>query len=73
MTLSKMTFITIVNEIIMTLSIISEHCYAELFIMAVSYAKCHIEAPYANCHYCECHYAEYHNAECRGTKNTKID
>ncbi len=42
-------------------------------MLTITYAECHIEAPYANCRYAECHYAECHYAECRGAKNTKID
>ncbi len=35
-------------------------------MLTVTYAVCHIEAPYADCHYAECRYAECRNAECRG-------
>jgi hypothetical protein len=31
-------------------------------MLTVTYAECHIKAPYAECHYAECHYAE-----CRGS------
>ncbi len=34
------------------------------FVLTVTYAECHIEAPYADCHYAECLYAECHYAEC---------
>ncbi len=30
-------------------------------MLTVTYAECHIKAPYAECHYAECRYAE-----CRG-------
>jgi hypothetical protein len=42
-------------------------------MLTITYAECHIEAPYANCRYTECHFAECYYAECRGAKNTKID
>jgi hypothetical protein len=32
----------------------------------VTYAECHIKAPYAEYHYGECRYAERRYAECRG-------
>ena len=35
-------------------------------MLTVTYAECHIKAPYAECIYAECHYAECHYAECRG-------
>jgi hypothetical protein len=35
-------------------------------MLTVTYAECHIKAPYAECHYAECHYAEYRYAECHG-------
>jgi hypothetical protein len=41
-------------------------------MLTVTYAECHIKAPYAECHYAECPYAECRYAECRsvivGTK-----
>ncbi len=47
------------------------------FLLTVTYAQCHIKAPYTECHYAECggyaecryaecRYAECHYAECRG-------
>ncbi len=27
-------------------------------MLTVTYAECHIKAPYAECHYAECRYAE---------------
>ncbi len=33
---------------------------------SVSYAKCHIQALYADCQYSEYRYADCHYAECRG-------
>ncbi len=36
-------------------------------MLTVTYADCHISAPYAECHYAECHYAECCYAKCRGT------
>jgi hypothetical protein len=35
-------------------------------MLTVTYAKCHIKVPYAECHYTECRYAEGCFAECRG-------
>jgi hypothetical protein len=35
-------------------------------MLIVTYADCHIKAPYAECRYAECRYAECHYAECRG-------
>ncbi len=34
-------------------------------MMSVIYAKCHIQALYADCRYAGCHYAGCHYAECR--------
>ncbi len=34
-------------------------------MLTVTYAECHIKAPYAECRYAECHYAECRYAECR--------
>ncbi len=31
-------------------------------MLTVTYAECHIIAPYAECRYAECHYAECHGA-----------
>ncbi len=36
------------------------------FIQTVTYAECHINAPYAGCRYAECRYAECRFAECLG-------
>ncbi len=48
---------------LMTLSIIAEHSYKDLsFMLTVTYAQCHIKAPYAERRYAECHYAECHGA-----------
>ncbi len=33
-------------------------------MLTVTYAECHIKAPYAECHYAECRHAECHYAEC---------
>jgi hypothetical protein len=45
-------------------------------MLTVTYAECHIKAPYAEYHYAECRYAECRHAECRGavffTKKDKI-
>ena len=42
-------------------------------MLTVTYAECHIKAPYAECRYAECRYAECcytesRYAECRGAK-----
>ena len=34
-------------------------------MLTVTYAECHIKAPYAECRYAECRYAECHYAKCR--------
>jgi hypothetical protein len=34
-------------------------------MLTVTYAECHIKAPYAECRYAVCHYAECRYAECR--------
>jgi hypothetical protein len=49
-------------------------CYAKCFIQALyaeyHYAGCHyVECPFAECHYTYCHYTECYNAECRGAKS----
>jgi len=36
-------------------------------MLTVTYAECHIKAPYAERLYSECRYAERRYAECRGT------
>ncbi len=36
-------------------------------MLTVTYAECHIKAPYADSLYAECRYAERRYAECRGT------
>ncbi len=57
----------------MTPSIMAEHCHTECHLcslslmLAVTYAECHIKAPYAECCYAEYHYAECHYSECHGT------
>jgi hypothetical protein len=33
-------------------------------MLSVSYAECHIQALYEECHYAECSYDEGHYAEC---------
>jgi hypothetical protein len=34
-------------------------------MLTVTYAECHIKAPYAECRYTECRYAECRYGECR--------
>jgi hypothetical protein len=51
----------------MTLSIMADHCYDESSLMLnVTYAECHIQALYAECHFAECRSAECHYTECCG-------
>jgi hypothetical protein len=38
-------------------------------MLSVNYAECHIQAPYAECHFAECRYAECCYVECRGALN----
>ncbi len=40
-------------------------------MLTVTYVKCHIKAPYAECHYAECPFAECSYAECRGAVTTQ--
>ncbi len=49
----------------MTLSITAEYCYAESFMLTVTYAECHIETSYAEYRYAEYHHAECHYTQCR--------
>ncbi len=37
-------------------------------MLTVTYAECHIKAPYPESRYAECRYAECRYAECRGAK-----
>jgi hypothetical protein len=39
-------------------------------MLTVTYAECHIQAPYAEWLYAECRYAEYRYAECHGAFKT---
>ncbi len=39
--------------------IITQCCYAGLFMLSVTYAECHFQVFYA-----DCRYAEFRNAEC---------
>jgi len=41
-------------------------------MLTVTYAECHIKAPYAESHYAECHYAERRYAECCGALMTAL-
>jgi hypothetical protein len=36
---------------------------AELIMLSVVFAECHMKGFYAECHYAECRYAEYHGAK----------
>jgi hypothetical protein len=51
----------------MTLSKMAERCYAAL---SVTYAECHIQAFFAECHSAECRYDKCRSAECLGAQNT---
>jgi hypothetical protein len=35
-------------------------------MLSVTYSECHIQAPFAECHYAQCRYAECYNAMCCG-------
>ncbi len=43
-----------------------QHNGQSIVILTVTYAECHIKAPYAECCDTEYRYAECHYAECRG-------